>query len=52
MSGINGDKSRFHRERKQKIARRTRNRKLLKGLAVPSKSAPASPNTKPKATIA
>jgi hypothetical protein len=32
MSGINGDKSRFHRERKQKIARRKRNRELLKNL--------------------
>ena len=30
MSGINGDKSRFHRERKDKIARRARNRKLFK----------------------
>ena len=26
MSGINGDKSRFHRLRKQKIQRRMRNR--------------------------
>jgi hypothetical protein len=26
MSGINGDKSRFHRMRKQKIQRRIRNR--------------------------
>jgi len=33
MSGINGDKSRFHRQRKQKIARRKRNRELLKGTA-------------------
>lgn len=32
MSGINGDKSRFHRERKQKIAKRNRNRKLLGNL--------------------
>ena len=31
MSGINGDKSRFHRQRKQKIARRKRNRELLQG---------------------
>jgi hypothetical protein len=30
MSAINGDKSRFHRERKQKIARRKRTRELLK----------------------
>lgn len=29
MSGRNGDKSRFHRERKQKIARRQRTRELL-----------------------
>jgi hypothetical protein len=29
MSGINGDKARFHRERKQKIARRSRTRELL-----------------------
>jgi hypothetical protein len=29
MSGINGDKARFHRRRKQKIARRIRTRELL-----------------------
>jgi hypothetical protein len=29
MSAINGDKSRFHRERKQKIAKRKRTRELL-----------------------
>ena len=29
MSAINGDKSRYHRERKQKIARRKRTRELL-----------------------
>ena len=34
MSALNGDKSRFHRERKQKIARRYRTRELRrKGLA-------------------
>jgi hypothetical protein len=45
MSAINGDKSRFNRVRKQKIARRLRNRQLLKGEAVPitpSKSKPTS----------
>ncbi len=26
MSGINGDKARFHKDRKDKIARRARNR--------------------------
>lgn len=29
MSALNGDKSRFNRERKQKIARRKRTRELL-----------------------
>jgi len=48
MSGINGDKSRFHRQRKQKIARRTRNRELFKTSAEQPKSA-ASPGSKPKA---
>lgn len=33
MSGLNGDKSRFNRERKQKIRRRRRNRELIKKLA-------------------
>jgi hypothetical protein len=35
MSAINGDKSRFHRERKEKIARRLRNREQFKNLAAP-----------------
>jgi hypothetical protein len=29
MSSINGDKARFHRDRKEKIARRKRTRELL-----------------------
>jgi hypothetical protein len=29
MSGINGDKARFHRMRKQKIHRRERNRRMF-----------------------
>jgi hypothetical protein len=32
MSGINGDKSRFHRLRKQKIQRRMRNRVMYSQL--------------------
>ena len=32
MSEINGDKSRFNRQRKQKIALRKRNRQLVMGL--------------------
>lgn len=39
MSRVNGDKSRFHRERKQKIAKRSRNRELLKNQP---KAAPAA----------
>jgi hypothetical protein len=44
MSGINGDKSRFHRQRKQKIARRERKRQFLKtvgALRNPNVPAPA-----------
>jgi len=33
MSALNGDKARFHRERKQKIARRKRNQELLERAA-------------------
>jgi hypothetical protein len=52
MSAVNGDKSRFNRERKQKIARRTRNRQFLKLLAEPAKSTGLAPATKPKAVSA
>ncbi|MBZ5598974.1 MAG: hypothetical protein LAN83_11685 [Acidobacteriia bacterium] len=52
MSGINGDKSRFHRQRKQKIARRQRNRELLQGLAEQPKPAAGLPGSKPKAVSA
>lgn len=37
MSGVNGDKARFNRERKKKIARRLRNQKMQEGLAQPRK---------------
>jgi hypothetical protein len=47
MSGINGDKSRFHRERKQKIARRERHRVLMKRLATAQK--PTAPPSEVKA---
>jgi hypothetical protein len=50
MSGINGDKSRFHRERKQKIARRIRNRELLVGQPKSKPAAPASGAKPAKAT--
>jgi hypothetical protein len=38
MSAINGDKSRFHRERKQKIAKRKRTRELLNAVNAQPKS--------------
>lgn len=42
MSARNGDKSRFHRERKQKIARRKRSRELLNSPATTPKWARAA----------
>lgn len=48
MSGTNGDKARFHRERRQKIARRQRSRELVKSLAEQGKSARASSGAKSK----
>jgi len=41
MSAINGDKARFHRERKGKLARRERSRVLRKKLTA---QPPARPN--------
>ena len=38
MSSLNGDRSRFHRERKQKIARRKRTRELLEREAMQGKA--------------
>jgi ribosomal protein S30 len=43
MSGINGDKARFHRERKKKIARRLRNEERWKTTGVDVKQAVAAP---------
>jgi hypothetical protein len=43
---MNGDKSRFHRERKQKIARRQRTRELMKAAAAPPKPARTLPSAK------
>jgi hypothetical protein len=41
MSGINGDKARFNRRRRQKISRRQSNEKMLKALAEKNLVAPA-----------
>jgi hypothetical protein len=49
MSGVNGDKSRFHRERKQKLARRKRSRELLGKLHETPKAASPVSGAKPKA---
>lgn len=46
MSAINGDKARFNRFRKQKIARRKRNQEMLKAAATQSKTTDAAPSTK------
>jgi hypothetical protein len=52
MSGINGDKARFHRERKQKIHRRERNREMLNTLVRQPNSAAPRLDLKPKARLA
>ena len=48
MSGINGDKARFHRRRKQKIARRIQTQKLFKSLAEEQKTAAPATSSKEK----
>jgi hypothetical protein len=52
MSAHNGDKSRFHRERKQKIARRQRTRELLKRKGAAHKSVDVSVRAKPRSVSA
>jgi hypothetical protein len=52
MSGRNGDKARFHRDRKKKIARRIRNHAMLKGLAEQGNKTAGSSDSKPKVVAA
>jgi len=52
MSSLNGDKARFHRIRKQKIARRMRKRELLHPAAVPPKPAENPPGITPRSVPA
>jgi hypothetical protein len=52
MSAVNGDKSRFNRERKQKIAKRMRARELMKTAAVPAKPKNHAAAVKPGAVSA
>ncbi len=47
MSQINGDKARFHRERKQNILRRTKAKQMLEALGKKEPSAVATTKTKP-----
>ena len=52
MSSLNGDKSRYHRERKQKIARRKRTRELLERAAAHSKPVNRPPAKAPRSVPA
>ena len=48
MSRINGDKARFHRRRKNKIARRLQQKQLYKDLTVAVTSATSTSGLKTK----
>lgn len=48
MSGINGDKARFNRERKKKIARRLRNDERFHGKGAEQKSSASTKVAKSK----
>ena len=52
MSGRNGDRARFHRDRKKKIARRIRNHAMLKRMAEQVNKAASLSDSKPKAVAA
>jgi hypothetical protein len=52
MSARNGDKSRFNRERKQKIARRKRTQELLQRAATARTSADATVRARPRSVSA
>jgi len=52
MSARNGDKSRFNRERKQKIARRKRTQELLQRTAKAHKPADATSRAQPRSVSA
>jgi len=52
MSARNGDRSRFNRERKQKIARRKRTRELLERAANGGNSAKTASRVQPRSVSA
>lgn len=47
MSGHNGNRSRFHRDRKRKIRRRKINREVARKLAAPVANGPIRPEDRP-----
>jgi hypothetical protein len=51
MSARNGDKSRFDRERKQKIARRKRTLELLERAVNPGQSADPTSRAQPRSVL-
>lgn len=52
MSARNGDKSRFNRNRKEKIARRKRTHELLRGAAKAPKSGDTTVRAQPRSVSA
>jgi hypothetical protein len=52
MSALNGDRSRFNRRRKQKIARRKRSHELLERAAGARKSGDTAARAKPRSVSA
>jgi hypothetical protein len=52
MSALNGDKSRFNRERKKKIARRKRTQELLERAAKARKPEESSSRAQPRSVPA
>lgn len=52
MSARNGDKSRFNRDRKQKIARRKRSQELLQRVATARRPAGAPVGAQPRSVPA
>ena len=52
MSRVNGDKSRYNRVRRQNIAKRMRNRLLLKNGAAGAKPVAAAKGSEPKPAVA
>jgi hypothetical protein len=52
MSAINGDKSRYHRQRKQKLALRARNQERMQAMSLTVKPAAKAAVSKPEAVSA